>query len=80
MEATLHKNQKAINAQHIIEILSKMKANGIMVIPMNPPYQYRISGILEVYPTNSKFHHIKLNKRGTFLRLEDLVEKYLGKK
>jgi hypothetical protein len=68
------------NRQQIVEDLTKLKESGYLVIPMNPPYQYRISGILDVYPANARYHFIKTNKRGSFLKLEDLVNKYLKKK
>jgi len=30
------------------------------------PYQYRVNGILDLYPVRLKFHNIKTQKRGKF--------------
>ncbi len=29
-------------------------------------YQYRVNEVLDIYPTNAKYHDIKRNKRGSF--------------
>lgn len=28
------------------------------------PYHFRINGVLDIYPTNGRFHNIKTGKRG----------------
>lgn len=30
------------------------------------PYQYRINGVLDLYPIHRNYHNIKTNKRGTY--------------
>lgn len=46
------------------EILALTKKG--LRIEMLTPYQYRINGVLDLYPTNRKYHHIRFNRRGIF--------------
>lgn len=38
------------------------------------PYQYRIDGILDIYPSNKKWHLIPTNERGRFRTVEDIAK------
>lgn len=42
-------------------------------------YQFRINGVLDVYPTNARFHDLATGKRGSFEgnNLATFVRKYL---
>lgn len=33
------------------------------------PYQWRINGIIDIYPTNERYHLLKVNKRGEYNNL-----------
>lgn len=42
-------------------------------------YHYRINGILDVWPTKQKYHHLPTNERGVFKNYAWLIEKFLSK-
>ena len=52
------------------DILALAKA-GYDVVCITP-YQYRINGRLDLYPTHRKFHDIKMNKRGRYFDADRL--------
>ena len=79
MKPPTNRQKQKINTKNTMDSLEKLKKSGIMVISLNDTYQYRISGVLDIFPVNSRYHHIKLNKRDSFVCLEDLVKEYLGK-
>ena len=41
-------------------------------------YQYRINGILDLYPIHKNFHNIKTNKRGKYNSVEEIIKKQLS--
>lgn len=45
----------------LIEELSE-----VFTVKKITPYQYRINGVLDLFPTNDKYHHITKNERGTY--------------
>lgn len=44
------------------------------------PYQFRINGRLDIYPSNKRFHDIRDMRRGDIrgIKFRDFVRKYLG--
>lgn len=40
-------------------------------------YQFRIEGVLDVYPVNRRWHDIKKNKRGGYEDIFAFVQRYL---
>lgn len=40
-------------------------------------YQWRINGVVDIYPTNRKWHDIKKNKRGEYRDMHGFLAKYL---
>lgn len=40
-------------------------------------YQVRINGVLDIYVTTGRYHHIRKNKRGDINNLEEDVQKLL---
>ncbi len=42
------------------------------------PYQFRIDGDLDIYPTRRKWHDISMNTRGTYTDLVDFVVRHLA--
>lgn len=53
-------------------------ANAGYTVDRLTPFQFRINGRLDIYPTNARFHDIKTGKRGDFWG--DDLEKFLEKK
>jgi len=49
------------------------------VVEKKTDYQFRINGLLDVYPTNARFHCLKTGARGEFggQNLATFVRKYL---
>src|SRR5882757_2366621 len=45
------------------------------------PYQFRIDDVLDIFPTNTKFHNIKTGERGWYRPSEllEMVERELAK-
>lgn len=60
-----------------IEDLMRHKEKGLMVISLNGTLQYRLGGILDIYPTNSKYFHVKKRKWGSFDSIDAIIKKYL---
>lgn len=46
-------------------LLLELMHEGYDVVQLTP-YQYRVNGTLDIYPTWAKWHDIKTGKRGTF--------------
>lgn len=42
------------------------------------PYQWRINGIIDIYPTNKNYHLIKENKRGSYNNLIPFLDSILS--
>lgn len=42
------------------------------------PYQFRIDGFLDIYPTNQKFHNIETGKRGFYHTIAQIVKQESG--
>lgn len=38
------------------------------------PYQCRVNGVLDLFPTNWRYHNIKTSKRGIFDKALSIVE------
>lgn len=55
------KVRRHANALDIVQ----MRQHGFTVEKLTD-YQYRINGVLDLYPTNGRFHHITENKRGRY--------------
>ncbi len=43
-------------------------------------YQWRINGVLDVYPVNQKYHKIQVNKRGEYSSLIPFIKRTLHPK
>lgn len=56
------------------EEIIQLKEKGYLVISLTP-YQFRINGILDLYPTNHRYHHIPTDKRGSYDKPEEIVKK-----
>jgi hypothetical protein len=41
-------------------------------------YQYRINGILDLYPIHQNWHNIKTNKRGNYKAVIEIVKKQIN--
>lgn len=41
-------------------------------------YQYRINGILDLYPIHKRFHNIKTNVRGNYKSVIDIVKNQIN--
>ncbi len=41
-------------------------------------FQYRINGVLDLYPTHNLFHHITKNKRGNYKAAIEIVKKFFN--
>lgn len=39
------------------------------------PYHFRIEGVLDIYPTNKKYHDLRTGKRGYYNDLNEFVYK-----
>lgn len=46
------------------QILS-LRDKGYMVEELSP-YQFRVNGIVDLYPTHNRYHHLKSNRRGGY--------------
>lgn len=68
------KRKAAQRPQRIQEILD-LEKKGYKVKEMTP-YQFRINGQVDIYPTNAKYHIFKGNYRGHYKvgELEDFIE------
>jgi len=42
-------------------------------------YQYRVNGILDLFPTSRKYHNIKTQKRGHYTSAEKIILQEVGK-
>lgn len=42
------------------------------------PYQFRINGIIDLYPIHRNWHNIKKNKRGTYKSALEIVKKHIA--
>lgn len=60
-----------------IEDIMRHKEKGLLVISLNGTIQYRLGGVLDIYPTNSKYFHVKKNKWGSFDSMDSIIKKYL---
>jgi hypothetical protein len=40
-------------------------------------YQYRINGILDLFPIHNRWHNIKTNKRGGYKNPLDVIQKHI---
>lgn len=79
---------KAFNAENNVrkinrrkeqtEEITRLAQKGFLVVKITD-YQYRINAILDIYPTNKKFHNIATGKRGKYFFLSQLIQKQLDK-
>lgn len=42
------------------------------------PYQIRVDGVLDLYPTSRLYHHIPTKERGSFEKAQEVVDRFLG--
>lgn len=43
-------------------------------------YQFRVNGVLDIFPTNELYHDIKKNHRGSYRNLEGFLESFFKDK
>lgn len=43
-------------------------------------YQYRIDGVLDLFPTSTRYHHLPTNRRGGYLKAIDCATRFLGRR
>lgn len=74
----LHESKEIVRARRK-SYLPELEELGYTV-ERKTEYQFRINGVLDIYPTNAKFHNIKTGKRGSFAgqNLATFVRRYLG--
>lgn len=47
------------------QFVPELEAEGLEVKQLTP-YQFRVNGQLDIYPTNAKWHDLKTGQRGSF--------------
>jgi hypothetical protein len=78
-----HKSQKRANSRRKgIADLSALADYSVM--PFNEGTQFRVNGVLDLYPTNRRFHNLRTNERGDYrsdspAELVAFVELQIGK-
>jgi len=63
-----------------IQEIASLSENGYTVIKLTD-YQFRINGILDLYPTHRRWHDLKTNKRGEYPanKLKDYIKLLIKK-
>ncbi len=78
-----HKSQRRANSRRKgIADLSTLA--DYSVVPFNEGTQFRVNGVLDLYPTNRRFHNLRTNERGDYPsgppgELTAFVELQIGK-
>lgn len=39
------------------------------------PYQYRIDGVIDLYPIHRRWHWLETNKRGSYRSISEIIKK-----
>lgn len=67
------KNSKETTYNDGLADIEQLKAKGHKVLKLND-WQFRINGMLDIWPSTSKFHMLKSNKRGNYRNLVEWIE------
>lgn len=41
-------------------------------------YQFRVNGVLDIYPSSQRYHDIKANKRGSYKNMEGFIDSFFS--
>ena len=66
------KERRADRLQKRTSIVLSLRSDGFIVKELTP-YQFRVNGVLDIYPLHHRFHDIKRNRRGGFKHLKKFV-------
>lgn len=69
------RKQRQSNREHFIDQLGYVGKIGFEVEPISE-YQFRINDVLDIFPSNRKFHDLKNNKRGRYNDFLKFVQKF----
>lgn len=61
-----------VRTRHILEL----ERDGYIITPMTP-YQFRVNGCLDLYPTHNRWHDLRSNTRGGAADLIEFVRRRL---
>lgn len=60
-----------------VELLLALRGEGFEIKELSP-YQFRVNGVLDVYPIHHRFHDIKKNVRGGFSYIPTFVRRFFN--
>lgn len=60
------------------EKLLALNHRGVHVLRVTD-YQFRVNEILDIYPTNKKYHVLETGERGEYQDIYDLVKRVINK-
>ena len=60
----------------VAELMELKKAG--FTIEQKTPYQFRVNGVLDIYPIHNRYHDLQTGERGGFRDVRDFVVQFLG--
>lgn len=69
------KERRAARLPVRTNLILQLRDKGFVIQELSP-YQFRINGVLDIYPTHHRYHDIKKNRRGGFRHIHEFVDRF----
>lgn len=74
-----YRKERAQRRDEQIPELLKLADQGYDIRVVNEEgYQFRVNGLLDIYPTNKRYHDLKKNKRGSYETLTEFIPTFFS--
>lgn len=73
----IQRDERAARRSDNTESLLALEGLGFQVQPLTE-YHFRINGVLDLFPTNRRFHNLRTGQRGSYNDVKAFVKKTLA--